>query len=670
MASITPRGIAHDVFKSKGRGKVVVPPPRPPRRGDEGEEDYYFVSSPPEETRDEDGHKEEASALLVPETMCVSPCGSKEDVRDDVSPKESRDEDGQDVCGDIDTSVSDITSGSSQAPPPSSPPHESESNETPDETGRVVDELSDLLQEETVDEVSDVITISADGSVDVSVANDAARIASKDETEPSEALVKAVVRLQAHARGRKARRHCKILIWYHGLGNEAPPSKAPSKDSPGNRSTASAKRSVFASMARPFPKSIKFGNAAKNPLTVTAVSKSAAVEVVKEALEKCDATAAAEDPATAAGTKPASPTEPSGPISSKTTKINSASFPPSSDALLSQMPATRERLGSKDSSTGSSTDSSRASSTESSLSRKAIYSMKKVLFGGLDETKPSKDINKPISSTTPSVMAPTLEESEDAKKYAATAKKVLLLRTTDYVAYLNALLKAHAVEAILSESKGIDAILNELLCFLSMKALGKSPVPGVKIHRAWRLLVLTRPLAYIEMCKAMDACSGFAINDENFDAEEDEDASQLSHSASSTCVIKERYECTRITYAALFQSNPPSEFWPPASGGGDVVGRGEVPENHLEFLNEENLPRDEDLFSEFEVASEAFTSVSSFDDDSLGSLGPSALLKELEHLAKEQNIDISNLSYDSIVNRFQWMHLWVDNTFQARCTCV
>ena len=77
--------------------------------------------------------------------------------------------------------------------------------------------MSDLLQEETVDEVSDVITISADGSVDVSVANDAARMAPKDKTEPSEALVKAVVRLQAHARGRKARRHCKILIWYHGL---------------------------------------------------------------------------------------------------------------------------------------------------------------------------------------------------------------------------------------------------------------------------------------------------------------------------------------------------------------------------------------------------------------------------------------------------------------------
>ena len=675
MASITPRGIAHDVFKSKGRGKYIpapLPPPRPPRHGDEAEEDYYFVSSPLEETRDEDGHKEEVSALLVPETICVSPCDSKEDVRDDVPPKETCDEDSQDVCDDIDSSASVITSGSSQAPPPPPPPHESESNETPDETGRAVDEVSDLLQEETVEGASDVIAISADGSVDVSAADDATRMAPKDEAKPSEALVKAVVRLQAHARGRKARRRYKMLRWYHGLGNEAPTSQAPSKDSPGKRSTTSAKSSVFAVMARPFPKSMKFGNTAKNPLTVTTVSKSAAVEVVKEALEKSDATAAAEDPATAADTKPASPTEPSRPISSKTTEINSASFPPSSDASLSQMPATRERLGSKDSSTGSSTDSSRASSTESSLSRKAIYSMK-VLFGGLDETKPSKDISKPISSTTPPVTAPTPEESEEAKKYAAIAKKVLLLRTTDYVAYLNALLKAHAAEDILSESKGIDAILNELLCFLAMKALGKSPVPSMRIHRAWRLLVLTRPLAYIEMCKVMDASSGFAINDENFDAEEDEDASQLSHSASSTCVIKERYECTRITYAALFKSNPPSEFWPPTSDGGGVVARGEVPGNHLEFLNEENLPRDEDLFSEFEIGSDTYTFVSSFDDDSLGSLGPSALLKEtmepaallneLQRLAKEQNIDIANLSYDSIIDGFQRMHLWVDNTF-------
>jgi hypothetical protein len=166
------------------------------------------------------------------------------------------------------------------------------------------------------------------------------------------------------------------------------------------------------------------------------------------------------------------------------------------------------------------------------------------------------------------------------------------------------------------------------------------------------------------MCKAMDVSSGFAIDNEDFDAEEDEDDSQLSFSASSTCTIKERYESTRITYAALFESNPPSEFWPPTSGGGgSVVERGEVPGNHLEFLNEENLPREEELFSEFEIGSDAFTSVSSFDDDSLGTMEPAALLNELQHLAKEQNIDIANLSYDSIIDGFQRMHLWVDNTF-------
>ena len=199
-----------------------------------------------------------------------------------------------------------------------------------------------------------------------------------------------------------------------------------------------------------------------------------------------------------------------------------------------------------------------------------------------------------------------------------------------------------------------------------MKALGKKPVPSVKIHRAWRVLVQTRPLAYIEMCKAMDVSSGFAIDNEIFDAEEDEDASEMSLSASSTCTIKERYESTRTTYAALFHSNPPSEFWPPTSGGGGgggVVERGEVQGNHLEFLNEENLPKEDDLFSEFEIGSDAFTSVSSFDDDSLGTMEPAALLNELQHLAKEQNIDIANLSYDSIIDGFQRMHLWVDNTF-------
>jgi hypothetical protein len=234
---------------------------------------------------------------------------------------------------------------------------------------------------------------------------------------------------------------------------------------------------------------------------------------------------------------------------------------------------------------------------------------------------------------------------------------------------LNALLKAHAVEAILSETQGLEAILNELVCFLAMKALGKSPVPSVKIHRAWRVLVQTRPLAYIEMCKAMDVSSGFAIDNENFDAEGDEDDSLDIILSNMT---NERYESTRTTYAALFESNPPSEFWPPTSGGGSgVVERGEVPGNHLEFLNEVNLPRNEDMFG-YEIGSDTFTSVSSmdFDDDSLGTMESAALLIELQHLAKEQNIDVSNLSYDSFVNGFQRMHLWVDNTFQARCTCV
>ena len=158
--------------------------------------------------------------------------------------------------------------------------------------------------------------------------------------------LKAVVRLQAHARGRRARRHYKILRWYHGL-DESPSTKAP-----GNRSTVSASKDI--------------GKAPKRM----------------------------NEPKTA---KPASSKEPSRPISSTTPP-----FPESSGAFRAP-------------------------------------------------TEKSPPIMAPIED----FLDP--EESEDAKKYAATAKKVLLLRTTDYVAYLNALLKAHAVEDILSESKASTA---------------------------------------------------------------------------------------------------------------------------------------------------------------------------------------------------------------------
>lgn len=247
------------------------------------------------------------------------------------------------------------------------------------------------------------------------------------------------------------------------------------------------------------------------------------------------------------------------------------------------------------------------------------------------------------------------EESEEAQRYAAAAKKVLLRHTTDYIAYLNALLKAHANEKILSRNEGIDAIVNELLCFLAMKALGKRPVPSIKIHRAWRIMVQSRPFVYIDMCKAMGASSGFSVEDEKFNPEEDGHGQEAN-------MIKEKYESTKSAYTTLFQSTPPAEFWPSIHNKDDEVRR--IPANHLEFLREENLPQNnEDLFSE--IGSDAMTSVSgmTYDDDSLTTIEPAALLSELQYLAKEQNIDIANLSYDSIVNDIKKLSVWVDKTF-------
>ena len=55
--------------------------------------------------------------------------------------------------------------------------------------------------------------------------------------------------------------------------------------------------------------------------------------------------------------------------------------------------------------------------------------------------------------------------------------------------------------------------------------------------------------------------------------------------------------------------------------------------------------------------------VTTYDDDSLGTMEPAALLNELQYLAEEQNIDIANLSYDSIVEDIKKMRVWVDKTF-------
>ena len=323
-----------------------------------------------------------------------------------------------------------------------------------------------------------------------------------------------------------------MLRYYHGL-DKSPPPKAPSKDSPGIRSTVSASRSVFAATAHPknsgntHSKSVETSHVA----ALIGMSQPEVDKKLRQLIQdgKLQGILDQGGGQLIVPEKPASSAKPSKPISLTTPPLPESSAP-----------------------------------------------FRAPTWMPLPAMAPIEDFLDP-------------KESEEAKDYAASAKKVLILRTTDYVAYLNALLKANADEDIISESEGIDAIVNELLCFLAMKALGKSPLPSVKIHRAWRILVLTRPLAYIEMCKAMDMSSSFAIDEEKFDPDGGEgDSLHIMQSD----MMKKRYEYTKTTYAALFQSQPPYEFWPPTSGA--VVETSEVPYNHLEFLNEENLPLQDD----------------------------------------------------------------------------
>ena len=97
--------------------------------------------------------------------------------------------------------------------------------------------------------------------------------------------------------------------------------------------------------------------------------------------------------------------------------------------------------------------------------------------------------------------------------------------------------------------------------------------------------------------------------------------------------MNERYESTRTTYKALFQSQPPSEFWPPTFGV--VVETSEGPANHLEFLNEDNLPHDEDIstiITELTLSSNSTGTVGS-DDDSLESTEAIGVVEFLNEFA-------------------------------------
>ena len=110
--------------------------------------------------------------------------------------------------------------------------------------------------------------------------------------------------------------------------------------------------------------------------------------------------------------------------------------------------------------------------------------------------------------------------------------------------------------------------------------------------------------------------------------------------------FKARYELTRTTYAVLFKSKPPVEFWPaPTAPDCSKVGiRFEkLDENHhLSFLNEENLhdddDNDDDTFNGEYYDEEESVDVSTGYGTNFFDMYPGALARELQYLAEDQII--------------------------------
>ena len=604
----------HLASRLRGKEKKVksVPPPPPPRPN----------------TNAKSGGADKEPAATIPKTI-----DARDDARDDSSIRSGL------------TEPSLSGSETSQKVPPPPPPRPTGSLATPSEThGSIL--LGEVLTH-------------------------------------AETFVKGVVLLQAIFRGRKARKKYALMRYYRGL-DKSPSSAKPTAsidDNSGKKEIQPVNtRSVFLSHSVPKTKAtVQPTKATASAGNIIFGPRSSATPVVDSAIPTSTPTSSNPDPPSSPNKNPPVSAHPSATpvvasaIPTSTTSRPDPPSPPNKSPPVSAHPSFTPRGGAilqsarellpqledqvrlrkeaEEKKKAAKEEKKAARSVDFSPLERSMKTIEVTIFGS---EEPS------IEVIEGAVFDP--KESKEAQQCAAAAKKVLLRHTTDYIAYLNALLKAHANEGILSINEGIDAIVNELLCFLAMKALGKGPVPSIKIHRAWRIMVQSRPFVYIEMCKAMGASSGFSVEDENFNPEED----GHGHEAN---VIKEKYEATKSAYTALFQSNPPAEFWPSIHSKDDKVSS--IPANHLEFLREENLPQNNgDMLSE--IGSDAMTSVSdamtsvsgmTYDDDSLGTLEPAALLNELQYLAEEQNIDIANLSYDSIVEDIKKMRVWVDKTF-------
>lgn len=241
--------------------------------------------------------------------------------------------------------------------------------------------------------------------------------------------------------------------------------------------------------------------------------------------------------------------------------------------------------------------------------------------------------------------------SERAKERAVAGKKVMIRNTSLYVSFINALLSAQidvygTTETVLSTSTSIDTIVDELLCFLAMLVQDnyQAFVPSFKIHCAHSILVEKCPDLYAEVCQSMGCKSNIAIVDAYY-----------TNSAAVGEDLKARYELTRTCYAVFFKSKPPVEFWPSTSSDSNEVARDE---NHLSFLNEENLDDDAGTFNDFD-----------YDDDcsfegctiytNVFDMNPKAFAKELRYLAEEQGIDTK-----MIINELRNVGLKVEETVE------
>ena len=249
-----------------------------------------------------------------------------------------------------------------------------------------------------------------------------------------------------------------------------------------------------------------------------------------------------------------------------------------------------------------------------------------------------------MSGDLMNILLDASQGSEGAKDRAIAAKKVLIRNTSLYVPYINALMSAKIdvggnLETVLSNSIGIEAIVNELVCFLAM--LGQDTrrvfIPGAKIHSAHSVLVEKCPHLYVEICRALGCKSGYIpMVDEYFHHTDtslgDED-------------LKARYELTRTTYAVLFKSKPPLEFWPaPSAPDCSNVGvRFEKldEKHHLSFLNEENLhdddDNDNDTFNDDYYDEEESVDVSTVYGTTVFDMYPGVLVRELQYLAEDQS---------------------------------